>query len=229
LIIAEFIVNRHVSTAVDAVANCLSACVIVFLAGNVSNGKSSIRPARRLHAAGKLGFKEPYDEGLSAVKQLIASHPELIHKELIVEMSKHEPDKAFFINTVGKAIEYAVNVIGIREPQDFSEVSSEMLCDICNNANQGNGHYVKKSRQIDVNFDSYNQLSDVTSSFLNYGPEGGRRCVIAMARSGQGMVVQIREAGKDAAFQRIFFYPWSAPLISLPLDQTRFQSPAASH
>jgi hypothetical protein len=83
---------------------------------------------------------------------------------------------------------------------------------------RGNGHCVKGSRQIDINLDPNMQLSDVTSSFLNYGPEGGQRCVIAMARSAQGMVVQIRGAGKDAAFQRIFFYPWSAPLISLPLD-----------
>jgi hypothetical protein len=229
LIIAELIVNRRLSTAVDADATCLSACVIVFLSGNVSNEDSSIRPSRRLHVAGKLGFKEPYDEGLSAVKQLIALHPELIRKELIVEMSEHVPDKTFFINTVGQAIEYSVNVFGVRGPQEFSEVSSEMLCDICDNANQGNGHCVKGSRKIDINLDPYMQLSDVTSSFLNYGPEGGQRCVIAMARSAQGMVVQIRGAGKDAAFQRVFFYPWSAPLISLPLDEARFQSPAASH
>src|SRR5215469_2646528 len=69
--ISEFVLNRHLSTAVEADASCLSACVIIFLAGNTSSA-GLIVPARRLNVAGKVGFFAPYYEGLSAVERLMA-------------------------------------------------------------------------------------------------------------------------------------------------------------
>ena len=227
LIIAEFILNRHLSTAVEADGSCLSACVIIFLAGNISSA-GLIVPARTLDVAGKVGFFAPYYEGLSAVERLMALgsgtlHPQFFPKTLMVDMFKFGQGKSFFIDTVGKAISYSVNVTGIREPQDFGDVSLEMLCDVCDNANHQNGQCVRESMQRDLSFGSYMNVSHITVSFLNYGPEtGGQRCMVAMARASgdqvKGMVFQITGAGNQASFQSIFFYPWSTPLILLPRD-----------
>jgi hypothetical protein len=141
----------------------------------------------------------------------------------MVDMFKFGQGKTFFLDTVGKAISYSVNVTGIREPQDFGDVSLEMLCDVCDNANHQNGHCVRESMQRDLSFGSYMNVSHITVSFLNYGPEtGGQRCMVAMARASgdqvRGMVFQITGAGNQASFQSIFFYPWSTPLILLPRD-----------
>ena len=223
LIIAEFILNRHLSTAVEADGSCLSACVIIFLAGNISSA-GLIVPARRLNVAGKVGFFAPYYDGLSAVGGLMALgsgtlHPQSFPKTLMVDMFKFGQGKSFFIDTVGKAISYSVN----GNPRNFGDVSLEMLCDVCDNANHENGHCVKESLQRDLSFGSYMNVSHITVSFLNYGPEtGGQRCMVAMARAlgdqVKGMVFQITGAGNQASFQSIFFYPWSTSLISLPRD-----------
>ena len=55
-------------------------------------------------------------------------------------------------------------------------------------------------------------VSHITVSFLNYGPEtGGQRCMVAMARAlgdqVKGMVFQITGAGNQASFQSIFSIP----------------------
>jgi hypothetical protein len=176
--IAEFILNRHLPTAVEADGSCLSACVIIFLAGNTSSA-GLIVPARRLNVAGKVGFFAPYYDGLSAVGGLMALgsgtlHPQFFPKTLIVDMVKSRQGESFFIDTVGKAIKYSVNVTDVREPQDFGDVSLKMLCDVCDNANHENGHCVKESVQRDLSFGSYMNVSHITVSFLNYGPENGR-------------------------------------------------------
>ena len=64
--------------------------------------------------------------------------------------------------------------------------------------------------QRDLSFGSYMNVSHITVSFLNYGPEtGGQRCMVAMARASgdqvKGMVFQITGAGNQASFQSIFF------------------------
>jgi len=117
------------------------------------------------------GFFAPYYEGLSAVERLMALgsgtlHPQFFPKTLMVDMFKFGQGKSFFIDTVGKAISYSVNVTGIREPQDFGDVSLEMLCDVCDNANHQNGQCVRESMQRDLSFGSYMNVSHVTVSFL---------------------------------------------------------------
>ena len=52
-------VGRGTATIVESGAECLSACALIFMAGNVK-GEHSLQPLRYLHAQGRLGFHAPF-------------------------------------------------------------------------------------------------------------------------------------------------------------------------
>ncbi len=238
--IAKFLLAANVSTGIERGAHCFSACAIIFMAGNTQIEGFLLR-RRRLHVLGTLGFHAPYvrpgqatytseqlqtmyQEGLRAIGRLIALEPghrndEFFPKQLIVEMLKHGPDDAFLVDTVGKAIEFSIEVAGVREPRNFDEISVQMLCNVCDNANNDNGRCEPSSR-ITKREDG----DSMENSFLNYGPEeGGLRCTITSSFEGvkigwprERMFSGISGAGEGAQFQTILFFAPSAPLASLP-------------
>lgn len=238
--IAKFLLTRNVSTGIEQGAHCFSACAIIFMAGNTEIEGFLLR-RRRLHILGTLGFHAPYvvrgqatytseqlqamfQEGLHAIGRLMAlepghRHEEFFPKQLIVEMLKHGPDDAFLVDTVGKAIEFSIEVVGTREPRDFDDISVQMLCNLCDNANPNNGKCQPPSRITERK-----DKNSMSNSFLNYGPEeGGQRRTIFSSFVGikigfprTQMYFIITGAGGDTRFQTILFFSPSTPLASLP-------------
>src|SRR5258708_3255225 len=208
--------------------------------------------SRRLHILGTLGFHAPYlkpsqgvysheqlsamyQDGLQAMGKLMAldpsrPHDEFFSKNLMVEMLKYGPDQAFLIDTVGKAIAFQVDIVGLKEPHQFNEVTPEMKCQACDNANAGNGSCQMKSQEGMVQLRSKtlrspDDIAFIKNSFLNYGPEaGGGRCTIVSSfvngAYGQrnNMYFVISGAAANTRFQPIFFYAPSTPLGTLPAN-----------
>lgn len=200
--IAKFFLEKGIGTLVRSGDRCFSACAIMFMAGTWSSdaGKS---PSRLLHVRGRLGFHAPYlrlstgtydkrtiensfKAGLSALTELIALEPGVPHleffpKQLIVEMVRREPDEAFLIDTVRKAIKFDVSLYGLAQPK---RIERRMACIACGNLNsfhQFDGcvsehdiKMVRKNQVVEFSVSVRTTEENATTCKLSAAADGGR-------------------------------------------------------
>jgi len=138
--------ERALPTAVAAGARCESACAIAFLGG--STRQMTITPfrARFLHVDGHLGFHAPYLEvpegqygeatvlaafgrAMEVVTELTAWSERLeLSDAFLVDLFSTGPDEMYIIDTVGKAAELSVHLVGHQMPQELSETMIAYAC-----------------------------------------------------------------------------------------------------
>jgi hypothetical protein len=204
--IAKLLLQSAVSTEIDSNANCYSACAIVFMAGTQSQ-EGFLSPLRHLHILGKLGFHAPYivakegsygsetlseayREGVISIARLMKlepgkPHAEFFPKELIVELAQRGPAESFDIDTIGKVIDYNIDLDGLDGPHRFSDYTAEQICPACDNYEHeigqvGDCQLSTLQKKVDK------KKSQVQYSFLNFGAEeGGITCVLTAGFLGQ--------------------------------------------
>ena len=151
--LATYFIDHAVQTAVEADASCISACAVAFMGGSENHYESVHMASRNLHIAGKLGFHAPFVElppgqysektiqksyaaAFSALARLAGMKPRhqstepIIDANLIAAMAANGPDEAFFIDTVGKASRFGIELIGGSKP---SQTQLGHLCNVCEN------------------------------------------------------------------------------------------------
>jgi len=155
--IAEVVRDKNLSTHLNAGSVCLSACSIIFMSGRSFNNSFFIKH-RSMHPTATLGFHAPtiaarggggfdasdidraYSSAIEQIgKKLLKlgryrdeswSNP-LIKPSLVNEMMMRRGDNYFYIDTVGKAAEFEIEILYAGGP---SRVASQELISACQNA-----------------------------------------------------------------------------------------------
>ena len=146
LALMELFHERAIPTAVGAGARCESACAIAFLGGSVEAMTPMPFRARFLHVDGHLGFHAPalevpqgqYDEatvlaafnsamqvvtGLTAWSERLA-----LSDDFLVSLFGTPHDEMYMIDTVGKAAELSVHLVGHVLPRQLTVHMIEQTC-----------------------------------------------------------------------------------------------------
>jgi len=149
LALMELFYERAVPTAIVAGARCESACAIAFLGGSIGGMTPLPFRARFLHVDGHLGFHAPflevppgqYDEatvlaafgramevvtGLTAWSERLA-----LSDDFLVSLFGTARDAMYMIDTVGKAAELSVHLVGHVLPQ---QLTVPMIHETCRQA-----------------------------------------------------------------------------------------------
>lgn len=134
-------------TAVGPGGSCLSACGIIFMAGQryLEGGIGQV-PDRFLHAAGDLGFHAPslvvadgsyneaavkkaYTVAVQGISRLITSTGQLqMSLYNLSQMLATPPDAFFRIDTPAKAASWNITVVGVPEPEIFTPLHMTNAC-----------------------------------------------------------------------------------------------------
>lgn len=139
--------GRDFGTAVGPGASCLSACGIIFMAGQryLEGGAGQV-PDRFLHASGDLGFHAPsltvdagsyneaavkkaYNVAVQGISRLIVSTDQLqmsLHN--LSRMLATPPDAFYRIDTPAKAADWSITVVGVPEPDRFTPLHMTNAC-----------------------------------------------------------------------------------------------------
>jgi ATP-dependent protease ClpP protease subunit len=152
--IAQFALDKLLSTKLKPGAECLSGCAVIFMSGvRLTTVGATI--TRRMHATAKLGFhaptleiggdastpeqmREAYDaavEGIGSKLLALARfrgrrwHGPLIRSDLINEMMLRRGRNFFYIDTVRKALENDIELFGAEGP----EIDAQSILDGCAN------------------------------------------------------------------------------------------------
>jgi hypothetical protein len=147
--IIEFMLGSPASfrTVVDHGEECVSVCALMFLAGHYKKaGDKAKLPDRKLHVRGMLGFHGPYikpgaasydpalvaaahSAGLKAVGQLLALDEEaLFPLSLLGAGLAKGADEFMYVETVGQAGGWAIDLLGYRKPHSFTTNELEQAC-----------------------------------------------------------------------------------------------------
>jgi len=146
LALMELFYERAIPTAVTAGARCESACAIAFLGGSTRFLTATPFRARFMHVDGHLGFHAPYLEvppgqydeatvlaafgkAMGVVTELTAWSERLaLPDAFLVRLFGTAHDDMDMINTVGKAAELSVQLVGHVLPQDLTEPMIREAC-----------------------------------------------------------------------------------------------------
>ena len=154
----EHIAASSITTAVEALDVCYSACAIAFMGGS-DRAEISRLPNRTLHAKGLLGFHSPFLRreadlglpgdnklqigvalGISMVAKLIrADNYKLLPRLLIADMLETPPSSMYDVDTFRKAHDLDIKLAGIRAPE---KITKAMLLQACNNRDPWTGNDV---------------------------------------------------------------------------------------
>ncbi len=144
LLLAQLFYDAGVQTYVEADAECLSICAVMFMMGRVS-GDEHDRVSRTLEVGAQLGFHRPrvtldeamiytsqdmadaYDFGIDASFRMMElatlPHPnrstEMIPAELMARMLETPPDLMTYVTTIGEALAYDIQLSGVAVPSEM--------------------------------------------------------------------------------------------------------------
>lgn len=137
--------GKQFKTIVPSGARCLSACALIFLAGNWSLENKPL-PWRKLHIRGKLGFHGPYVElpntsfsredteeayraGVTAIAQLLQTGTKsLFPQSLLAQALTVGPREFLYVDTVGKAGGWKILLEGYRAPERLYRRHAYQAC-----------------------------------------------------------------------------------------------------
>lgn len=142
----ELFYERAIPTAIAAGARCESACAVAFLGGSTRALNVVPFRARFLHVNGHLGFHAPYVEvppgqydqatvlaafakAMEVVTELTAWSERLaLPDAFLVRMFGTPYDDMDMIDTVGKASELSVQLVGHSLPQELTDPMIRQAC-----------------------------------------------------------------------------------------------------
>lgn len=151
--IAQHFLDANIGTVVDADAQCLSACALMFMFGTAYQTESNALTHRRLHVRGRLGFHQPelpldpdrqysvedvraaFTVAIDATLRFLAlaarPRPDtripFVQSDLQEAMLQHQGAEFFMIDDVNKAGRWGIELIGFETPA-FSERGFFFAC-----------------------------------------------------------------------------------------------------
>lgn len=193
------------ATVVDRGDQCLSACALLFLAGQKHLGDGEFVPFRFMGVDAKVGFHAPYisasgnansaavskiyREGVVAIGRLLAltasdpNREKLFPRDLLGEALQVGPDDFFLLDTVDKLGRWNVRLISDWRPE---RVTNRMLHSACVNADMWS-LFVRPMKDQDYSVDFMGKplpretalaLSNrrFRTTFAGFGPEASEKC-----------------------------------------------------
>ncbi len=137
--------DTPLATRIEKGGRCLSACALIFLAGN--KGEDGLRPARTMDATAQLGFHGPYlpsddasydprqaplayQAGVQAIGELMAlpAGTDLFPETLLAQALDSEPGAFLLIDTVRKASRWSISVDGTKMPLRLDQLMLHRAC-----------------------------------------------------------------------------------------------------
>lgn len=134
------------ASVLEPLAECYSACALIFLGGHLHSGDGYIEHYRRLDVSSKLGFHAPYvapaatqnvdpvligksyREGVQAVADLLDRDPILFPRSLLAEFLRVGPDEFYTLDRVGQLAAWHIGLTGYRRPTAMTEKQIEHVC-----------------------------------------------------------------------------------------------------
>lgn len=134
------------ATVIEPLAECNSACALIFLGGHLNSGDGYFEHYRRLDVSGQLGFHAPYVDpgatevvdpavigksyrkGVEAVADLLDLDPSLFPRSLLAEFLRAGADEFFNISKVGQLAAWNIGLTGYRRPNVMTEKQIEYVC-----------------------------------------------------------------------------------------------------
>lgn len=135
------------ASVIEPLAECNSACALIFLGGHLNSGDGYFEQYRRLDVSGQLGFHAPYvapssaqvvdpavigksyRKGVEAVADLLDLDPRLFPRSLLAEFLRAGADEFFRIDQVGQLAAWNIGLTGYRRPTAITEKQIENACD----------------------------------------------------------------------------------------------------
>lgn len=157
-----------IGTVVAEGAECLSACAIIFLAGNFQyyttmGGNLVTGTNRAIHAGASLGFHAPslglndvsgdvpFEEIGRAYSVAVTQNAELINRlsdnqlPILRRILSTPPDDMFYVDTVAKTLEVDMEVLGVEIP---NEIEPKHVTAACQNASIAYTNIVSRYRPL---------------------------------------------------------------------------------
>ncbi|GLS29571.1 hypothetical protein SAMN04488498_111163 [Mesorhizobium albiziae] len=134
------------ASVVEPLAECYSACALIFLGGHLNSGDGYFEQYRRLDTTAQLGFHAPYvapaateivdpevvgrsyRNGVEAVADLLDLNDELFPRSLLAEFLRVGADEFFRIDQVGQLAAWKIGLTGYRRPNAMTEKQIEYVC-----------------------------------------------------------------------------------------------------
>lgn len=134
------------ASVLEPLAECYSACALIFLGGHLHSGDGYIEHYRRVDVSARLGFHAPYvaptaaqnvdpvlvgksyREGVQAVADLLDREPLLFPRSLLAEFLRVGPDEFYTIDRVGQLAAWNIGLTGYRRPTAMTEKQIEHVC-----------------------------------------------------------------------------------------------------
>jgi hypothetical protein len=243
--IASIMKKRYLSTRITANSQCLSACAVIFMAGNrITTGGSAL--TRQLHSRGTLGFHAPtiaigggkFDgadlqaayaaaiESVGGKLLAVARYRDLgwnspmIKSDLVNEMMLKQGNNFYYIDTVGRAVENDIDVVGAEGPADLYQ----HVKDACANAiaKLYSSSVAKEAAQ----FPGDTRKSVVQGDVIYKTVLGLGECKITLSDPtdptfGGNIEIDIRKWGgkQSVELSRWMYWPADTKLASLPLTK----------
>jgi ATP-dependent protease ClpP protease subunit len=239
--IADIMKKRYLSTRITANSQCLSACAIIFMAGNrVTPGGPVL--TRTLHPRGTLGFHAPtialaggkfdgadiqaaYAAAIESIggKLLAVARTRdiewdtpMIKSDLVNEMMLKQGKNFYYIDTVGRAVENDIDVIGAEGPADLYQ----HVKDACANAIAK--LYSSSVAKEEAEFPGETSKSVVEGDVIYKTVLGLVECKITLSdlsdpTSGGDIDINIRKSGgkQSTGLSRWMYWPADTKLASL--------------
>ncbi|MBN9669666.1 hypothetical protein [Roseibium aggregatum] len=151
--IAAFLLENWIGTVVDDGDSCLSACSIIFLMGN-TDGDLGKGLNRKLHVNATLGLHRPsvdapdgagysgeqlskaFDLANEAIYRFMAlantplglTDGVFVQSDLMQNMLEHKGQEFFFVDTVGKALRWQIDLLGYEKPVLVDSTAAARAC-----------------------------------------------------------------------------------------------------
>jgi hypothetical protein len=242
LSIAAYIIEHDVTTLLLPNAQCYSACALMFMAGGFKI-EGHFVSHRSMHKSAQLGFHAPYlnaDGGrladaatvfasaIRAIRDLAnlgkkyGAQEQVMPISLFAELLSTEPNEVFLVDTVFKAIQSNIRIIGVANPI----ITTEMLGNACINRYGTTG-------TPDLNSPpeawSGSQYSVTRRSdqywFSDFGGEGAYYCIAKFPLDSRDK--RFGRVGRFALYESLVSQEWSNSLRNYgpprrPLDSNSF-------
>lgn len=199
--IIEYLLDSEASvgTMVERQAACESICALIFLSGHKKVDAKTKVPDRQLHVSARLGFHGPYinttfaiydptiaakayEAGLRAVGRLLERPEEnLFPLSLLGAGLAKGPDEFLYVDKVGLAGGWQVNLVGYRKPRWFSIASLEQACSNVDDWHVFNSSPLETARMQDPKLDKSPipfQNGRFRKMLDGYGGEGTFKCFV---------------------------------------------------
>lgn len=201
--------SPSIYTVVKSGDKCLSACSIIFMAGNYFEAEETIGflTRRYLHVNGQLGFHSPYlnvaaveynkesvenahKTATNSIKEITklgsTFNPNYMPQSLMTEMLSYGTKEFYKIDTVQKASRYKVELFGVAKPRKLNRCHYDNICYNHLYNDRDNSFLNSSIHKCSKAWRSVRRGSQKLLYGANHGGEGAYYCVLRWSKNKKG-------------------------------------------